>query len=182
MLRKCGSIGQTSSSPVQRIFFTLYFFLAIVSSVSSFISAGLFYGTISSLFRFFISNQSYDVNSVTQDNAFSMASWFENTIFLCYIILVLVSIGMGKGLNNNRIKLTLKMITAILCGFNFFVMIYGFSKLFTSTLSVLVIGTFLLTFLMPALLYDFKGTTNLKQFIPGVLSYLVCIPLYLIVF
>lgn len=44
--------------------------------------------------------------------------------------LVLVSIGMGKGLDNSKVQFTFKLITAVLCGFNFFVVIYSLTKLF----------------------------------------------------
>jgi hypothetical protein len=79
--------------------------IACLSQATGFVSAGLFYGTISSLFRFFVSNQTLVVEgkSFTQDNAFQMASWFENAILLCYMTLVLISIGMGKGLDNGRV-------------------------------------------------------------------------------
>jgi hypothetical protein len=78
--------------------------------------------------------------------------------------------------------MTLKVITGTLCVFNFFVVIYSLTKLFSSSLSALIITTFILTYLMPPLLFDLKGTCSLRDFVPGLVCYLLCMPLYLIVF
>lgn len=60
-------------------------------------------------------------------------------------------------------------------------MFFSLSKVFSGFLATLIILTFLLTYLMPPLLFDLKGTCDLKRFVPGLLSYWVCIPLYAIV-
>lgn len=100
------------------------------------------------------------------------------------MILVLISLGMGKALDNSKVQLTLKTITAILCGFNFFVVVYAITKLFDSSLSILVLLTFFLTYFMPPLLFDFNNTcsTLFRRQLPSLIAYLLCMPLYLIVF
>jgi hypothetical protein len=91
---------------------------------------------------------------------------------------------MGKGLDNQKVQLTLKIITGVLCSFNFFVVIYSVSKLFDSGLSALVIITFFLTYFMPPLVFDTANTCKsfFKRFLPSLFAYLLCMPLYLIVF
>jgi len=151
-----------------------------------FISAGLFYGTISSFFRFFVQNNFEDPNSkktLTVDTPFQLASWFENIILLCYMFLVLISIGMGKSLDNPKVQLTLIGISIILCGFNFFVIIFALAKLFDSVLSFLILIAFLLTYIVPPILYDTKDFfLKIHKQILGIFSYILCMPLYLIVF
>lgn len=70
--------------------------------------------------------------------------------------LVLISIGMGKGLDNSKVQVTLIIISFILCGFNFFVVIYTLTRLFDTTLSYFIVLGFLITYLLPPLLYDGK--------------------------
>jgi hypothetical protein len=76
------------------------------------------------------------------------------------------------------------VITGILCGFNLFVVLYSLSKLFDSSLSALIILTFLLTYLLPPLLFDFANTWRgfVCTYVPSVVAYLLAMPLYLIVF
>ena len=44
------------------------------------------------------------------------------------MILVLISIGMGKSLDNNKVQITMKIISIILCGFNLFVVLYALTR------------------------------------------------------
>jgi len=99
------------------------------------------------------------------------------------MFLVLISIGMGKSLDNPKVQFTLIGISIILCGFNFFVVIYAIAKLFDSVLSFLILIAFLLTYIVPPILYDTKiFFLKLHNQILGIFSYILCMPLYLIVF
>ncbi len=72
------------------------------------------------------------------------------------MVLVLISLGMGKGLDNPKVQWTLIAISVILCGFNFFVVIYTLAALFSSALTVLILVGFIFTYFIPPMLYDCK--------------------------
>jgi ABC-type histidine transport system ATPase subunit len=77
--------------------------------------------------------------------------------------LILISIGMGKGLDNNKVQNTLKVIGLIFCGFNIFVVIYTLTNVLGSAISVLIVIMFFATYFLPPLLYEPK--TFLMTFI-----------------
>jgi cellulose synthase/poly-beta-1,6-N-acetylglucosamine synthase-like glycosyltransferase len=100
------------------------------------------------------------------------------------MILVLISIGMGKSLDNNKVQITMKIIGFILCGFNMFVVLYALTRVLNQALSVLVVIIFVSTYFLPPLIYEpknFCGTLLTRQ-LPGIFSYIMCMPLYIIVF
>jgi cellulose synthase/poly-beta-1,6-N-acetylglucosamine synthase-like glycosyltransferase len=112
-----------------------------------------------------------------------LASILENLILLSYMVLILISLGMGKGLDNLKVQRTLISIAVILCGFNFFVIIYTLFGLFSSALTVLILIGFLFTYFVPPLLYDCKEfCMTLPKQLMSIVAYLLCMPLYLIIF
>lgn len=103
---------------------------------------------------------------------------------IVYITLVLISVGIGKGIDNSKVQSILKLSTAILCAFNFFVVIYAIVGLFDTFLSYLILIIFIFTFFLPLILYDLKNSclTLCQRQLPGMISYILCMPLYVIIF
>ena len=177
---KCLHMTETKHSKCQKSFFIINFVISLLSQIMGFVSTGLFYGTISSFIRFFVQNK---VEDIKIDTPFQMASIFENLILLSYMVLVIISLGMGKGLDNPKVQWTLIGISVILCGFNFFVVIYTLAGLFSSALTILILIGFLFTYFIPPMLYECKlFCKTLPKQLLSILAYLLCMPLYLIVF
>jgi cellulose synthase/poly-beta-1,6-N-acetylglucosamine synthase-like glycosyltransferase len=77
----------------------------------------------------------------------------------------------------------MKIIGLILCLFNIFVVIYALTRVLDSGLSVFVVIIFFSTYFLPPLLYqpgEFLATI-LRQLL-AIASYILCMPLYIIVF
>jgi hypothetical protein len=70
------------------------------------------------------------------------------------MILVLISLGMGKSLDNIKVQNTMKVIGFILCGFNIFIVIYALTRVLNTALSALVVLIFISTYFLPPLLYE----------------------------
>ncbi len=78
----------------------------------------------------------------------------------------------------------MKIIGLILCAFNIFVVIYAFTKVLDSGLSVMVVIIFISTYFLPPLLYEPRKflTTLLTRQLLAISAYILCMPLYIIVF
>ena len=112
----------------------------------------------------------------------------ENIILVFLIVLTLVSISMGKSVRNNSVNIYLKFVCVVLCLYNFFILIAAYYMLFTKggttrNLSFMVTGTYLVSYWIPPMMYDnSKFCHKLIDQLFGFFSYLVCIPMYQIVF
>ena len=77
----------------------------------------------------------------------------------------------------------LKVISFLLSLVNGFVVIYSVSQCFDSFLNVLLLILLILTFLVPPLVYSVRRScVNWTHYYPSMFIYVVCMPLYLIVF
>lgn len=109
----------------------------------------------------------------------------QNIILFTLFVLALISISMGSLVRYEKVSLYLKIICGILCLFNFLLLIAAYYKLFTQApnLSFLTVGVYLATYLVPPFLYDFKGSCcKIRHLVLGILCYMICIPMYQIVF
>lgn len=93
--------------------------------------------------------------------------------------------GMGALVRYDKVSMYLKFICGILCLFNFLLMVAAYYKLFTMTpnLSFLLTGVYLASYMVPPFLYDFKGSLcKIHHLFAGFFCYMLCIPMYQIVF
>lgn len=147
------------------------FFLCL-SQLLGFVSSGLFYGTAST----FLANTTPR----------SVAIVLQFILLTLYIILVLISITMGKQIRMKEVDWVLKKVTIIFCCINVVIVITAMILLFSSNnlLTYLTVGIFFATYTIPPLVYErgsyFKTFWTLQ--LPGMLSYIACMPLYQIVF
>jgi hypothetical protein len=116
-----------------------------------FIATGIFYGAISSFLRFIF-------DSSNTPNPLKIPNFIENLVLIIFLTLVLISIGMGKHIDEKLCDKTLKIITAILCLINMFVVIFAINQFFDSQLTVLLFLIFAFTFIMPPLIFNFYRT------------------------
>jgi hypothetical protein len=92
---------------------------------------------------------------------------------------------MGALVRYEKVSFYLKLICGILCLFNILLLVAAYYKLLTSDpkLSFLLVGVYLASYIVPPFLYDFKGSLcNLHRLILGIICYMMCIPMYQIVF
>ena len=139
-------------------------------------ATGLFYGAISSFLRFIF-------DSSETPNPLKVPNFIENVVLIVLLTLVLLSVGMGKHLDDKMTDRLLKFITALLCLINFFVVIFAISEFFDSVVTVLLFLIFAFTFILPPMLFNMRRTCQAGcTYFISMLVYLVMMPLYLIVF
>jgi len=101
------------------------------------------------------------------------------------MIVVLVSASMGKQIRKDSVNIFLRIISIILSFFNFFIMISAYYKLFQTdmNLSFWVTGVYAFSYIFPPMIYDHTNYLHeLHQQYFGLICYLLCIPMYQIVF
>ena len=82
-----------------------------------FIATGLFYGAISALLGFIFGTSNHL-------NPFEASSSIENIVLVMLLTLVLISVGMGKHIEERVSDFALKFITAVLCLINLLVVVF----------------------------------------------------------
>ncbi len=88
------------------------------SNLLGFVASGVFYGLISSFLRVFLAPISVEM--------FKVPNFVENFIIFILIVLVSISIGMGKHVEEGQIMTMLKLITFILCVLNLVTIAFAF--------------------------------------------------------
>ena len=148
----------------------------MLSNLMGFIAPGLFYGAISSFVRFMFS-------SSDSMNPFKIANQIENLILLIFMTFLLISIGMGKHIDEKCIDKLIKGITLVLCLVNMFIFFYALFEFFESALNIFILLIFLLSFVLPPLIFDCQRMCrSWLKYISSMVIYIVSMPLYLIVF
>ena len=151
-------------------------------------SGGLFYGAISGFLEYYVNQGFKEIFSENVRKRVDMpkvAGILENIILFTLFVLALISMGMGALVRYEKVSMYLKFICGILCLFNFLLLIAAYYKLFTSSpnLSFLLTGVYLFSYIFPPLLYNPKEYfCNIHRLLLGFFCYMLCIPMYQIVF
>ena len=151
-------------------------------------SGGLFYGAISGFLEYYVSqgvNTYFSEELRKKIDGPKVAGVLENIILFTLFVLALISIGMGPLVRYEKVSFYLKLICGILCLFNILLLTAAYYKLFTSTpnLSFLLVAVYLASYIVPPFLYNFKGSfCNIHKLLLGIICYMMCIPMYQIVF
>ena len=151
------------------------------------ISAGLFYGAVSSFIRYYtqISTDILRADLKKKADSYPIADIVENALLVLFMVLTLVSISMGKSVRNMRVNIILRVVCIIFCAFNSFILLSAYYKLLSeeANLSFAVTAIYAASYLIPPMIYDHQRfLPELHHQIAGLICYLLCIPMYQIVF
>ena len=132
--------------------------MSLVQQVLGLVSAGLFYGAVSSFIRYY-TRVSTDVLSPVYKaklDKYPVAEIVEYALLFIFLVMALVSISMGKSIRNNKVNIILRFVCIVLCLFNFFILTSAYYKLLTSeaNLSFVVTGIYLVSYLVPPMIFD----------------------------
>ena len=161
--------------------------MALIQQLLGVVSAGLFYGAVSSFIRYYAQG-SFDIFSPkikAKLDKYPIAEIVENALLIVFMVMTLVSISMGKRIRNDKVNIILRIVCFILCLFNFFILVAAYYKLFTAeaTLSFVVTGIYAFSYVIPPMIFDHQHfLPEICHQIAGTICYLLCIPMYQIVF
>ncbi|CDW86208.1 UNKNOWN [Stylonychia lemnae] len=176
MFANYGKFSNSSHSRCRKLLFLLNFVLMALQNLFGFIASGLFYGQVSSLLR-------YTFDSSNGLDPFRFSNMIENILLIMFQLVVIISFGMGKHINEKIIAIILKIISCFFFLTYGFVIISGLREFFQAEMSILLGIIFILTFVLPMLIFDgIKFCKNFPLYFGSLLLYLTMIPVYLIIF
>ena len=138
--------------------FTFNIIVSLVQQVLGLVSAGLFYGAVSSFIRYYtrISTDILLPVYKAKLDKYPVAEIVEYGLLFTFLVMTLVSISMGKSIRNDKVNIILRVACIILCLFNFFILTSAYYKLLTSeaNLSFVVTGIYLVSYVLPPMIFD----------------------------
>lgn len=182
-----GELYNSNHSIFQKLAFTVNLLFALLQQILGMVSAGLFYGAVSSFIRYYtiMSTDILRADLKKKVDSYPIADIVENALLILFMVLTLVSISMGKSIRNEKVNIILKFVCIIFCVFNFFILLSAYFKLFTSdpNLSYVVTAMYAASYIIPPMIYDHQRfLPEIHHQIAGLICYLLCIPMYQIVF
>ncbi len=166
---------KTKHSIFQRFILIFNFTFSIIQWMLGLVSMGLFYGAIAAFLEHY-----------TEDSTDTyFLQLLKNLLLFVFYLLSVISIGHGSQIRNLKVNWYLKVICIVLSLFNLLVFTIAYYKLFTVSpnLSILLSGVYISAFLFPPFLYNPIGSLkNIHRLLLGFICYILCIPMYQIVF
>ena len=122
------------------------------------VSAGLFYGAVSSFIRYYtrVSTDIFNPDLKLKLDKYPIAEIIEYALLFIFLVMALVSISMGKSIRNDKVNIILRFACIVLCLFNFLILTSAYYTLLTTeaNLNFVVTGIYLVSYVLPPMIFD----------------------------
>ena len=175
IIKNICEILNSNHSCFQKLAFFINAIASLVQQLLGFISSGLFYGSTITFIRYILKIQGYTIDE----------SIIEMILFGIILVMVLVSVTMGKSIRNNKVNILLIIACVFLCVLNLLMIGYAYYMILKSStnISLIVSVVYLVSYLVPPIIFDLENFfPEICSQIAGLICYLLTIPMYQIVF